>query len=56
VIEEDCDGSDDDDSSFEDVNQFLRNNLNDISHLTGTGYTNTSLHVKSGSKKLIDEN
>ena len=30
MIEEDCDGSDDDDSSFEDVNQFLRNNLNDI--------------------------
>ncbi len=51
MIEEDCDGSDDDDSSFEDVNQFLRNNLNDdVSHLTGTGYSSASMLIKSGSK------
>jgi hypothetical protein len=50
MIEGDCDGSDDEDSSFEDVNQFLRNNLNDISHLTCTGYTNTSVIYQSDSK------
>lgn len=43
----------DDDSSFEDVNKFLKNNLHDVSQITGTDSLQTSQYLIG--KRNLDE-